>query len=249
MGSFYKRFAAGLFVLALLLPAAAQAATLSLRVAVIDNSPPMSFRTAQGNWSGFSVSLMRALCAELQASCEFVPVTLDQVLDRVSGGELDVAAVALLETPERRARLLLTKAVFRSRSIWLAAESRRPGAQDVVVAVVKGSAQARYADGQGWRLLPLSTNGELGKALIDGVAQAALVPMPTALGLMQQAEFARLGLVPVVMDDASLGGHASFAVAPQRPELKAQIDAALDRVKRDGRYDRINTEFLPFRID
>jgi ABC-type amino acid transport substrate-binding protein len=31
--------------------------------------------------------------------------------------------------------------------------------------------------------------------------------------------------------------------------LKEQIDAALDRIKRNGTYDRINSRFLPFRVN
>lgn len=97
--------------------------------------------------------------------------------------------------------------------------------------------------------MPLKANGDLLAAIVSGEAQAALAPMPTVLGMMQQPGFGALQLRPVVMGAPELGGNVSYAIAPQRPELKTQLDAALDRVKRDGRYDRLNSEFLPFRID
>lgn len=48
------------------------------------------------------------------------------------------------------------------------------------------------------------------------------------------------------MNEPELGGDASFGITSRRPALKEQIDAALDRIKRNGTYDRINSRFLPF---
>lgn len=110
-----------------------------LRVAVLDNSPPMAFADPRGQRSGFSVGLMRALCAEMKAHCQFSSVTLERVLDLVAAGDVDVAAVNLLDTPERRARVLLSKPVFRSRSLWLGPTELKPESPGVGVAVVQGS--------------------------------------------------------------------------------------------------------------
>ena len=230
-------------------PTGAAAGDPVLRVAVLDNSPPMAFIDAQGQRNGFSVSLMRALCEEMRVTCQFSSTTLERVVEVVAAGQVDVAAVNLLDTPERRARVLFSRPVFRSRSIWLAPVALGPESAGITVAVVQGSAQAAYAQTQSWRIVPVKANGELTKALLAGDAQAALAPMPTVLGMLQQPGFERLGLVPRVLPVAELGGNVGFAVSPERPAVKVQIDAALDRVKRDGRYDRINSEFLPFRID
>jgi ABC-type amino acid transport substrate-binding protein len=73
--------------------------------------------------------------------------------------------------------------------------------------------------------------------------------MATSLGLMKRPEFRQLGLVGTVMSEPELGGDASFGISPRRPELKEQIDAALDRIRRNGTYDRINSQFLPFRVN
>jgi len=45
-----------------------------------------------------------------------------------------------------------------------------------------------------------------------------------------------------------LSGDVAFSISPQRPDLQARIDAAIDAVKSDGRFDRINTKYLPFRL-
>ncbi len=221
----------------------------ALNVAVLDGSPPMSYRDSSGQITGFSMAIMRALCEEMKASCQFRVVSLDRVLSVLESGECDMAAAALLDTPERRARVLLSRPIFRSRSVWFAKPGLAPGNAKALVAVVRSSAQERYAEKQGWKTVSVLSNQLVTPALESGLADAALVPMPTALGMMMPTSFQKMGLVMQVMDDPALGGDASYPVAPRRPELKQALDAAIEQIKRDGRYDRINSEFLPFRVE
>lgn len=243
----------GLFMGLLMLGGAAgyapAADNVPLRVAVLENSPPMAYRDAQGALTGFSVEIIRALCEEMRVTCAYQLTTLDSVLDDVASGNVDIAAVSLLDTPERRARVIFAKPYFRSMSLWFARPGVVPGAPGIRVAVVRGSAQERFARQQNWDLVGVRTNGELAEPLQAGIAQAAIIPMSTALGLMKAPEFRQLGLNSTVMSEAELGGDASFGISPRRPELKEQIDAALERIKRNGTYDRINSRFLPFRIN
>jgi ABC-type amino acid transport substrate-binding protein len=58
-----------------------------------------------------------------------------------------------------------------------------------------------------------------------------------------------LNLTVTAMGDPTLAGDAAFGISRRRPELKEPMDAALDRIKNNGVYDRINTKFLPFRVN
>jgi len=220
-----------------------------LNIAVLEGSPPMSYRDNTGQINGFSVAIMRALCEELKVRCQYRVIALNEVLPTLDSGEYDVAAAALLDTPERRARVLLSRPIFRSRSVWLGKPGITPGNPKATIAVVHASAQERHAEKQGWKTLAVKNNQAIGAALESGQADAAIVPLPTALGLMMLGHFQKLDLEMLIMEDPSLGGDASFAISPRRPELKAQIDGAIERIKRNGRYDRINSTYLPFRIE
>jgi ABC-type amino acid transport substrate-binding protein len=243
-----RNFLASLAALCLVAGMAVHAADQPLKVAVLENSPPMSFRDDNGRLTGFSIEIARALCEEMQVQCEFHVIVLGRLLDALAGGEFDIAAVSLLDTPERRQRILLAHPYFRSITLWFAKPGVEPGAPGLRVAVVKGSAQESYARKQGWETVAVQTNGDLGAPLIAGVAQAAIVPMNTSLHLQKNADFQRLGLASTVMKVPELVGNASFGINPQRPDLKIAVDEALDRIKRNGAYERINTQFLPFRV-
>lgn len=221
----------------------------ALRVGVLENAPPMAYRNGDGELTGFTVEIMRAVCEEIRVSCRFEVTTIDRVPDDLQAGFYDVAAASLLETPERRARMLFAKPYFRSISLWFAKPGIPPGQPGIRVAVVHGSAQERFARGKGWDIVPVRTNGEMTEPFSAGLAQAAIIPMATGLNLMKKPEFRKLGLASSVMAEPELSGDAAFGISLRRPELKEPIDAALDRIKRNGTYDRINSQFLPFRVN
>jgi ABC-type amino acid transport substrate-binding protein len=220
----------------------------ALRVLVLENAPPMSFRGEFGHLTGFSVEIARAVCSEMRANCVFDVVTQSAVLPAISQGKADIAAVGLLETPERRARMLFAKPYYRSMSLWLAHPGVTPGQAGVKVAVVGGTVQEAYGRKQGWDILAVTTHGELSEPLVSGKAQAVIVPMITAINLQKTDAFRQLGLATTVIQAPELSGDAAFGISPLRPELQKEINAALDRIKRNGTYDRINSRFLPFRV-
>jgi ABC-type amino acid transport substrate-binding protein len=238
----------GIMAVLCLVAGAVMAAEEKLRVAVLENSPPMSYRDADGRLTGFSAEMIRAVCAEMQAHCELQPIVLERVVNALVSGEIDIAAVSLLDTPERRAKILFASPYFRSTSLWFAKPGVQPGDRGIRVAAVKGSAQERYARSQGWDTIAVPTNGELGEPLLAGIAQAAIIPMNTSLALTKNRDFQALGLTSTVMKAPELIGNASFGISPRRPELKEAIDSALERIKRNGVYERINSQFLPFRV-
>jgi ABC-type amino acid transport substrate-binding protein len=244
-----RHFLASLFAAACLAAATvAHSAATTLQVAVLENAPPMSFRGADGRLTGFSVELARALCAEMKVHCEFQVTVLDRVVDALAGGEIDIAAVSLLDTPERRRRILFARPHLRSVTLWFARPGVEPGERGLRVAVVRGSAQEAYARKQGWDTVGVPSSGALGAPLLAGIAQAAIVPMNASLHLQGNQDFRKLGLAATVMAVPELVGNSSFGINPGRPELKAAVDDALDRILRNGVYDRINTQFLPFRV-
>lgn len=245
--------AALLLLLWCALPASPGSAVLAadrpaLRVLVLDNAPPMSFRDEFGQLTGFSVEVARAVCSEMRVNCAFDVVTQSALLPAISQGKADIAAVGLLATTERRAKMLFAKPYYRSMSLWLARPGIVPGQAGVRVAAVGGSVQEAYGRKQGWEMNAVATHGELAEPLISGQAQAVLVPMISALNLQKVLAFRKLGLATTVIRDAELSGDAAFGISPFRPELLKEINAALDRIKRNGTYDRINSRFLPFRV-
>ncbi len=145
-------------------------------------------------------------------------------------------------------RFGFSKPYYRSQSIWLAQATSRPGTHGITVGAVRGSAQARHVESEGWKSLFVEHHRELPALLAAGTVDAVLVPMPTALQLLQDKALQGRNIGPSVLPAPQLSGDVAFSISPQRPDLQARIDAAIDAVKSDGRFDRINTKYLPFRL-
>jgi len=209
----------------------------------------MSYQNAKGELTGFSIGIVRALCEDMGVTCNLKVIALDKAVESLVTEEFDVVAIGLLDTPERRSRILLTKPFFRSASIWFTKHRKFPGTPGIKVAAVAGSVQSAFLQNKGWKMVPMQSNDQIGQMLMSDQADAGLVPMPTAIALMQNASFSSLNLQYQIMDEPGLGGDVCFGVTPKKPELKKKLDAALDRIKRNGRYDKINSEFLPFRVN
>lgn len=221
---------------------------VELRFVVPDDAAPMAYREKSGHLTGFSVEIARALCTELQASCVFDVVAPSEVLGRLLQGKADIAASGVFETPEQRSKSLQASPYYRSFSLWLGPADVQPGRKGLRVVVMYGSIQEDYARRQGWEIRSVRSSGELTRSLVAGEAQAALVPMIGALQMQKNEAFRRLGMAPTVLRAPELGGDISFGISPARPQLKAEINTALERIKRNGTYDRINSRFLPFRV-
>ncbi len=238
----------GALCLMLFCTAAGAAADEPLRVAVIDNSPPMSYEDADGKLVGFNIEMAEALCQTMRVRCTLQRVSIGRLIDTLVAGEADFAAVSLLVTPERQQQVLFSKPYYHSLSIWLARPETRPGTPGIVVAAVRGSAQARHVEGEGWKHLFVDHHRDLPALLAAGTADAALVPMPTALQLVREKALQQAGVAPSILPAPLLGGDVAFSISPRRPDLRPRIDAAIDAVKNDGRFDRINSKYLPFRL-
>jgi len=221
----------------------------ALKVGVLDDAPPLGYRDAEGRLAGFSVSLMQALCSEMAVSCEFQAVKLEHLVDDLEAGHFDVAAVGLIATPERRRKLLFTRPVYRSQTLFFAPPGIQPGTPKLRISTFKGSAQERYIKTRGWDLIGAQSVDEMVEQLRAGIARACVVPLMTGLGLQSNSRFQRLGLKYELLQAPELESAASFAIAPHKAELKPVLDSALDKIKRNGVFDRVNSRFLPLRVD
>ena len=121
------RSQACLLLLAVGLGLPVDASERTLRVAVLGKSPPMAFVDAAGKLAGFNVRVAHALCDAMSVRCELTATPLERVVDAVAAGEFDFAAVSLLDTAERRSRILFSKPYYRSSSIWFARPEVEPG--------------------------------------------------------------------------------------------------------------------------
>ena len=218
------------------------------RVALIAHSPPLSYTDAAGKFTGFNVEMATELCATLKIRCVQRPLPVDKIVDMAAADQIDFAVVGFIPTPERKARVLFSKVYFQSISVWLAKPSVTAGNSRSSVAVIKGSAQASHAQAMGWKTTEAATNADITSSLASGVADATVLPMLGALSLAQETVLQPLGLKSTILNGPLITGGLHMVISPKQAELVERINMAIDQLKLDGRFDRINSRFVPFSL-
>lgn len=224
------------------------AAETGFRVAVIAHSPPLSYTDPSGKLTGFNVEIAHELCAAMKMSCSLQQMPIEKIVDTVAANQVDFAVVGFIPTPERQLKVLFSKPYFQSLTAWLASREAKSSNPDPKVAVIKGSAQARYVESMGWKAVYAVTLKEVPALLLSEKADAAVMTMLNALNLMQDKTLQPLDLQTRILSAPFLTGPLHMVISPKQPELVERINAAIDQIKRDGRFDRINTQFIPFRL-
>jgi ABC-type amino acid transport substrate-binding protein len=218
------------------------------RVALIAHSPPLSYTDQTGKFTGFNVEIATELCATMKIRCVQQSFTVDKIVDMAAADQFDFAVVGFIATPERRKKVLFSKEYFQSLSVWMAKPSVAVGSSRSGVAVIKGSAQASHAKAMGWKTVEGATNAEITSFLVSGIADAAVLPMLGALSLAQENPLQAFGLKSTVLTGPLITGTLHMVISPKQADLVERINDAIDQIKRDGRFDRINTKFVPFSL-
>lgn len=239
---------AGHLVLAalLLVGSACQASERIYRVAVIAHSPPLSYTDESGKLTGFNIEVAHELCATLQIRCQLQPMPIESIVDSVAADDSAFAVVGFIPPPERQQRVLFSKTYFHSRSVWLAKPDVALGKSQKPVAVIKGSAQARHAETMGWKSIAVVTQNEIPTLLSTGKADATLMPMLGALALIRDKSLQPLLLESTILTDPTMSGSLHMLISPKEAALVERLNAAIDQIKRDGRFDRLNSQFIPW---
>jgi ABC-type amino acid transport substrate-binding protein len=228
-----------------------------LRVAMIKDSPPLSFQAGDGTVSGFNVDLAEEICRRLELACTLTPLSFTAILDEVSAGRQDVGFGNLLWTAEREKRVRFSVPIWRSRSSFVGQdgvafvdatpESLVKGRR---VALIRGSMQHRYIVERFPDVARVEVSSVLAcfEALRDGQADLTLQAMVMALPFLSRPEWGNPNYVGRELPAATLGGPVHIALAPQRPDLKIRVDAAIAEILADGTYKKISRKYFPFDI-
>ncbi len=234
---------------------AAPAAEAPLRVAVDAQYPPFGYIGDDGVLAGFDVDIAKALCAELKRECAITGVPFDDILPGIVRGDVDIAVAGLGRTPERENMVDFTNRYYRSHSIFIEAEGTdaaisAEGLAGKSIGVLSGSAQEEYLR----RAFPTSTvtpHPTLEEIMTDlkaGKTYVALVEGLPGFAYLKTPEGGGLETVGPPIQEPMLAGPSAIAVSKKLPQLTQSLNEAIETIRRNGEYARINRKYFDFNI-
>jgi len=238
-------------ILAALLPITGLAAE-PFRVGVNNNDRPFCMTDERGELTGFSVDVARAICKSMKADCRLVATTFAEFLPSIQEGRLDFIVANVLRTAEREKVVDFSKPFWRSASMFIG----KPGAVKEIsaeslkgkrIAVHRGSVQEKYLRSNfpdSVMIHSYASNIERNTALVKGEADLIFGSTVSHFAFLSTQEGTGFDFLGKPMDGEGLGGGVAIPLAKGRPQLRQQLDDAIDAIVADGTFARISRRYF-----
>jgi polar amino acid transport system substrate-binding protein len=242
---------------ALLLPLAAFAQELKLRIATEGANPPFSTIDSSGALEGFDVDIARALCAKMGADCEIASQDWDGIIPALLARKYDAIIASLNVTEDRKRVVAFTKPYYHSPSAFVV----RKGAsvQDLSPKALSGKSigvqtatnhAAFLEDKYSHSIVRLyNTVADAYRDLAAGRVEYVMYDKLAVYDWLKTPEGACCEMAPGELGDASyFGSGVAIALRKGDDALLKRFNDAIDGIVADGTYAKINAKYFPFPI-
>ena len=236
------------------------AAPTELTVAIDPTYEPFTFKTADGQPTGFDVDIANALCEQIKRKCVFVEQVWDSMIPGLNAKKYDVIISSMSITDDRLKEVDFTDKYYNTPSrLVLKKGTKFTDAASIKgkkIGVLKGSTQENYALGE------LKTAGvvvnsyeaqdqvylDIKSGRLDGTVADY---MEVTGGFLSKPEGAKYELVgPDLKDPKYFGYGAGIALRKGEDALKAELNAAIKAIRSAPTYKTLNDKyFAKFNID
>jgi arginine/ornithine transport system substrate-binding protein len=238
-------------------PAAAPA---ELKVAIDPTYEPFTFKTADGQPTGFDVDMANAICEQIKRKCVFVEQVWDSMIPGLTAQKYDVIISSMSITDDRMKEVDFSDKYYNTPSRIVLKKTVKytdpASIKGKKIGVLKGSTQEAYALGE------LKTAGvvvnsyeaqdqvylDLKAGRIDGTVADYLEVSGGFLSKPEGAAFALMG--PELRDAKYYGYGIGVAMRKGQDALKADINTAIKTIRTNGSYKAMNDKyFAKYNID
>jgi polar amino acid transport system substrate-binding protein len=217
--------------------------------------PPFASPDAAGNWVGWEVDFINAMCAAGEMNCVITPVAWDGIIPSLTSGQIDVIMASMSITEERMQTISFSDKYYNTPTVVVGTKGveMAPTAEGLAGKIIGVQASTVHADYVEKYFAPTAAevkiyqtqdeaNQDLAAGRIDAV-QADSIALDAFLA--SEAGAACCELKGAVADDpAILGLGVGAGVRKEDTELLAKINAAIAKVIADGTYDKITANYF-----
>ncbi|UNK40767.1 transporter substrate-binding domain-containing protein (plasmid) [Shinella sp. H4-D48] len=221
--------------------------------------PPFWVADANGNWTGWEVEIIDAVCAEAKLDCERVPVAWEGIIPALLGGKIDMIMNSMRINDERRKVIDFSNKYYEVPTVVVAAKSATvdttPESMDgKIIGVQVSTGQQAYAEknfaANASEIRGYNTQDEVYQDLAAGridVAIDGVVAMNEFLKSASGTECCESKGV-LKRDPSTLGEGYGVGLRKGDDALKAKINDAIAAIRKNGTYDAITNKYFDFDI-
>lgn len=217
--------------------------------------PPFASPDASGNWVGWEVDFINAVCAAGEMQCVITPVAWDGIIPSLTSGQIDVIMASMSITEERSKTIDFSDKYYNTPTVIIGAKgvemaATPEGLAGKIIGVQASTIHADYVEkyfaATAAEVKIYQTQDEANSDLAAGridATQADSIAMDAFLA--SEAGAACCEAKGAVADDPTiLGLGVGAGVRKGEEELRAKINTAIAKVIADGTYDTITAKYF-----
>ncbi len=236
-------FLTALLALGLAAPSLSGAADAPLRVVTDATFPPMEFYK-DGKPTGFDIELIHALGEEMKRPVELINIDFKGLIPAIVSGRADAAISGIYITPERKNVVDFTDSYYAGGLVVLTKkDSSIKSLKDLdgkKITVQVGTKSVNYLTEHFPKVnrVEVEKNEEMFNLVKIGRADAAVTGRPAAkLYAQHNPDF-------TVLDEQITTEEYGIAVSKSQPELRDALNAALKKLRDNGKYQSIEKKWF-----
>ena len=248
-----KKTAAVLLV-ALAFAGAASADPVKVGIAA-EPYPPFASPDAAGNWVGWEVDIINAVCKAAEMECAITPVAWEGIIPSLTGGQIDAIMASMSITEERMQTIDFSDKYYNTPTVVVATKGAgilptAEGLAGKIIGVQASTVHAAYVEkyfaGTAAEIKIYQTQDEANSDLAAGridATQADSIALDAFLAT--EAGMACCESKGAVADDpAILGLGVGAGVRKGDDALREKINGAIAKIIADGTYDKITATYF-----
>lgn len=205
---------------------------------------PFEFKEGD-KYVGFDIDMWDAIAQDLGVTYQLRPMDFAGIIPALQTGQVDVALAGITIKPERQKAIDFSDGYYASGlMLMVPANSTITGPDDLkgkTLAVKTGTSSSDYAE-QNFKETTLRKFPNIDNAYLElrtGGVEAAMHDTPNVLYYIKTAGNGQVKTV-----GEQMMGHQYGIGFPKGSELTAKVNAALAKMKADGRYDAIYAKWF-----
>jgi polar amino acid transport system substrate-binding protein len=220
--------------------------------------PPFNFYDEEGVLVGFNVDLARAICLELNTSCDIKARPWNELFPDLKRGEADAVIASHKVTADALKQVAFTERYFHTPGRFVGRKNSPKvdmtpsGLDGMRIAVARGSAHEAFLKAF-FRDSPLTVyeNADLARqALADGKVDFLFgdgISLAFWLNGTLSRQCCEMRGGPF-LEPKYFGDGIAIAVPKNDPDIRHLLNKGLDRVRASGRFQELVQRYFPVRI-
>jgi polar amino acid transport system substrate-binding protein len=238
---------------ALALVAATASAQDQVRIGIAaEPYPPFASPDAAGNWVGWEVDIIGAVCAAAELDCVITPVAWDGIIPSLTGNQIDVIMASMSITEARMETIDFSDPYYNTPTVVVAAKGAGiapspEGLAGKILGVQASTVHQDYAQTYftGAEIRIYQTQDEANQDLVAGRLDAIQADSIAMADFVATEAGACCEIVGAVADDpAILGLGVGAGVRKGEDALREALNAGIAAIIADGTHAEITSRYF-----